>query len=139
MARSGSCVRSGREPLRSDRIVSQRQPIGDEDGRIDHAIGEQLRHAFVYDFPDDSDSSLRQRLGEAAGEAIADHVRGLGRDRHRLVARSVRIARSLTTFPACSIVQMTGALSRPGGDDLLDLVRAAPRIGGARPTASTPR
>jgi len=72
MARSGSCVRSGREPLRSDRIVSQRQPIGDEDGRIDHAIGEQLRHAFVYDFPDDSDSSLRQRLGEAAGEAIAD-------------------------------------------------------------------
>jgi len=49
------------------------------------------------------------------------------------------LARSLTTFPACSIVQMTGALSRPGGDDLLDLVRAAPRIGGARPTASTSR
>lgn len=89
-----------------------------------------LRYAFVYDFPDDSDSSLRQRLGEAAGEAISDlaeasDVIGIA------WSRSLSgLARSLTSFPACPIVQMTGALSRPGGDDLLDLVRAVTRIGG---------
>lgn len=89
-----------------------------------------LRYAFVYDFPDDSDSSLRQRLGEAAGEAISDlaeasDVIGIA------WSRSLSgLARSLISFPACPIVQMTGALSRPGGDDLLDLVRAVTRIGG---------
>jgi DNA-binding transcriptional regulator LsrR (DeoR family) len=89
-----------------------------------------LRHAFVYNFPYDNDSSLRHRLGEAAGEAIADlaqatDVVGIA------WSRSLSgLARSLTSFPACPIVQMTGALSRPGDDDLLDLVRAVTRVGG---------
>jgi len=89
-----------------------------------------LRHAFVYNFPDDSDSSLRHRLGEAAGEAIADiatasDVVGIA------WSRSLSgLARGLTAFPACPIVQMTGALSRPGDGDLLDVVRAITRIGG---------
>ena len=89
-----------------------------------------LRYAFVYDFPDDNDSSLRHRLGEAAGEAIADiatpsDVVGIA------WSRSLSgLARGLTSFPACPIVQMTGALSRPGGDDLLDVVRAVTRVGG---------
>jgi len=105
-------------------------------GTLDAALSAELasafglRHAFVYDFPDDSDSSLRHRLGEAAGEAIADlagpaDVVGIA------WSRSLSsLARSLTSFPACSIVQMTGALSRPGDDDLLDLVRAVTRVGG---------
>jgi DNA-binding transcriptional regulator LsrR (DeoR family) len=89
-----------------------------------------LRHAFVYNFPDDSDSSLRHRLGEAAGEAIADlataaDVVGIA------WSRSLSgLARGLTSFPPCPIVQMTGALSRPGDGDLLDVVRAITRIGG---------
>ena len=89
-----------------------------------------LRYAFVYDFPDDSDSSLRHRLGEAAGEALADiatpaDVIGIA------WSRSLSgLARGLTNFPPCPIVQMTGALSRPGGDDLLEVVRAVTRVGG---------
>jgi DNA-binding transcriptional regulator LsrR (DeoR family) len=106
-------------------------------GTLDAALSAELasafnlRHAFVYDFGDDSDSSLRHRLGEAAGEAIADFatpadVVGIA------WSRSLSgLARNLTSFPACPIVQMTGALSRPGSDDLLDLVRAVTRISGA--------
>jgi len=109
-------------------------------GSLDAALSAELasafdlRHAFVYDFPDDFpddyDSFLRHRLGEAAGDAIADlagpaDVVGIA------WSRSLSgLARSLTSFPACPIVQMTGALSRPGGDDLLDLVRAVTRVGG---------
>jgi DNA-binding transcriptional regulator LsrR (DeoR family) len=105
-------------------------------GRLDAALSAELasafglRHAFVYNFGDDSDSSLRHRLGEAAGEAIADlaeatDVVGIA------WSRSLSsLARSLTGFPACPIVQMTGALSRPGDEDLLDLVRAVTRVGG---------
>ena len=47
-------------------------------------------YAFVYDFPDDSDSSLRHRLGEAAGEAIADIATADRRGRGGLVAVAVR-------------------------------------------------
>jgi DNA-binding transcriptional regulator LsrR (DeoR family) len=89
-----------------------------------------LRHAFVYNFPDDNDSSLRHRLGEAAGEAIDDLAQAtdvIGIAWSRSLSG---LARSLTSFPACPIVQMTGALSRPGDDDLLDLVRAVTRVGG---------
>ncbi|HEX8096134.1 sugar-binding transcriptional regulator [Jatrophihabitans sp.] len=105
-------------------------------GTLDAALSAELasafglRHAFVYNFGDDSDSSLRHRLGEAAGEAIADlaeatDVVGIA------WSRSLSgLARSLTSFPPCPIVQMTGALSRPGDDDLLDLVRAVTRVGG---------
>ena len=105
-------------------------------GTLDAALSAELaaafdlRYAFVYDFPDDSDSSLRHRLGEAAGEAIADiatpsDVVGIA------WSRSLSgLARGLTSFPACPIVQMTGALSRPGDDDLLDVVRAMTRVGG---------
>ncbi|HEY2043240.1 MAG TPA: sugar-binding domain-containing protein [Jatrophihabitans sp.] len=94
------------------------------------AAGYGLRYAFVYDFGDDADSSLRHRLGEAAGEAIADiattsDVVGVA------WARSLfDMARSMTGFPSCPLVQMTGALSRTGGEDLLDLVRALTRING---------
>ena len=105
-------------------------------GTLDAALSAELasafglRHAFVYNFPDESDISLRHRLGEAAGEVIADlagpaDVVGIAWSRSL-----AGLARSLTSFPPCPIVQMTGALSRPGDDDLLDLVRAATRVGG---------
>jgi DNA-binding transcriptional regulator LsrR (DeoR family) len=105
-------------------------------GRLEAALSAELaatfglRYAFVYDFPDDNDTSLRHRLGEAAGEAIADiatpsDVVGIA------WSRSLSgLARGLTSFPPCPIVQMTGALSRPGSDDLLDVVRAVTRVGG---------
>ncbi len=90
----------------------------------------ELRQAFVYDFPDDSDISLRRRLGEAAGEALSDlatpeDVVGLAWSRS-LTGMTYR----MTEFPSCPIVQMTGALARPGGDDLLDLVRKVTQVGG---------
>lgn len=105
-------------------------------GTLDAALSAELasafdlRYAFVYNFGDDSDSSLRHRLGEAAGEAIADlatasDVVGIA------WSRSLSgLARGLISFPPCPIVQMTGALSRPGEGDLLDVLRAITRIGG---------
>jgi DNA-binding transcriptional regulator LsrR (DeoR family) len=89
-----------------------------------------LRYAFVYDFPDDNDSSLRHRLGEAAGEALADIATAADTIGIAWSRSLSGIARGLTRFPPCPIVQMTGALSRPGGDDLLDVVRAVTRVGG---------
>src|SRR5215467_1769877 len=40
------------------------------------------------------------------------------------------LAASLTQFPPCPIVQLTGAVPPPDGRDLLDLVRGVARIGG---------
>jgi DNA-binding transcriptional regulator LsrR (DeoR family) len=105
-------------------------------GTLDVALSAELaasyglRYAFVYDFGEDTDVSLRHRLGEAAGEAIADiatsaDVVGVA------WARSLfDMARTISGFPSCPLVQMTGALSRTGGEDLLDLVRALTRING---------
>jgi len=39
---------------------------------------------------------------------------------------------SLTRFPPCPIVQLTGAVPQPDGSDLLDLVRGVARVGGGR-------
>ncbi|MDQ1730882.1 MAG: hypothetical protein QOK10_1041 [Pseudonocardiales bacterium] len=89
-----------------------------------------LRNAFVYDFTDDNDLSLRQRLGEAAGEAVTDLAESsdvIGIAWSRSLAG---MTRRMTSFPACPVVQMTGALARAGGEDLLDLVRSVTRIGG---------
>ena len=49
------------------------------------------------------------------------------------------LAAALTQFPPCPIVQLTGAVPPPDGRDLLDLVRSVARVGGGRPTPSTPR
>ena len=90
----------------------------------------ELRHAFVFNFPDDDEQALRQRLGEAAGQALTDLITPgdvLGMSWSRTLSG---LAAALTQFPPCPIVQLTGAVPPPDGRDLLDLVRSVARVGG---------
>ena len=89
-----------------------------------------LRHAFVFNFPDDDEQALRHRLGEAAGQALMDLITPgdvLGMSWSRTLSG---LAASLTQIPPCPIVQLTGAVPPPDGRDLLDLVRSVARVGG---------
>lgn len=101
----------------------------DLSARLQDAYG--LRHAIVVDTPDDDAVSLREHLGRAAAELLgeivtADDVLGLA------WARSVSaMTAQLDRLPAIPVVQLTGALSRPDGDDSsIDLVREVARISG---------
>src|SRR6201995_2515324 len=88
-----------------------------------------LRHAFVFNFPED-ESPLRQRLGEAAGQVLMDLITSgdvLGLTWSRTLSG---LTAALTQLPPCPIVQLTGAVPPPDGRDLLELVRAVARVGG---------
>jgi DNA-binding transcriptional regulator LsrR (DeoR family) len=110
--------------------------IGLPGGNLDAGLSAELcsafglRHAFVFNVPDEDEPALRRRLGEAAGQALMDiispdDVLGMA------WARSLSgLTAALTRFPPCPIVQLTGAVPQPDGSDLLDLVRQVARIGG---------
>jgi DNA-binding transcriptional regulator LsrR (DeoR family) len=90
-----------------------------------------LRHAVVIDTPDEDRGSLRQHLGTATADLLseivtAEDVLGLA------WARSVSaMATALTQLPPTPVVQLTGALSRPDGDDSsVDVVREVARVSG---------
>jgi DNA-binding transcriptional regulator LsrR (DeoR family) len=90
-----------------------------------------LHNAVVVDTPDDDIVSLRQHLGTAAAELLAeivtpDDVLGMG------WSRSVSaVATALTGLAPTPVVQLTGALSRTDGDDgSVDVVRDVARISG---------
>ncbi len=112
--------------------------IGLPGGNLDAGLSAELcsvfglRHTFVFNFPDDDVPALRQRLGEAAGQALMDiitpdDVLGMA------WARSLSgLTAALSRFPPCPIVQLTGAVPQPDGSDLLDLVRGVARVGGGR-------
>ena len=109
--------------------------IGLPGGHLDAGLSAELcsvfglRHAFVFNFPE-GESPLRQRLGEAAGEALMDLIRPgdvLGMSWSRTLSG---LAAALTQIPPCPIVQLTGAVPPPDGRDLLDLVRSVARVGG---------
>src|SRR6266481_9051642 len=109
--------------------------IGLPGGALDAGLSAELcsafglRHAFVFNFPED-ESPLRQRLGEAAGQVLMDLIRPgdvLGLTWSRTLSG---LTAALTQMPPCPIVQLTGAVPPPDGRDLLDLVRAVARIGG---------
>src|SRR5579863_5361747 len=88
-----------------------------------------LKHAFVFNFPDE-DSPLRRRLGEAVGQVLMDLIDTgdvLGLSWSRTLSG---LTAALTQLPPCPIVQLTGAVPPPDGRDLLDLVRSVARIGG---------
>src|SRR5215813_8114554 len=110
--------------------------IGLPGGNLDAGLSAELcsafglRHAFVFNFPDDDEQALRHRLGEAAGQALTDLITPgdvLGMSWSRTLSG---LAASLTQIPPCPIVQLTGAVPPPDGRDLLDLVRGVARIGG---------
>src|SRR4051812_35016282 len=86
--------------------------------------GYDLQHSIVVDTPDDDARSLRDHVGRAAAQMLAE----VGTPQAVLVlpwARSVStMARALPRLPGTPVVQLTGALSLPGGPDTsVDLVR----------------
>ena len=112
--------------------------IGLPGGNLDAGLSAELcsafglRHAFVFKVPDDDETALRRRLGEAAGQALMDIITP-GDVLGMAWARSLSgLTAALTRFPPCPIVQLTGAVPQPDGSDLLDLVRQVARIGGGR-------
>jgi DNA-binding transcriptional regulator LsrR (DeoR family) len=98
-------------------------------GRLQEELG--LQPAIVVDTVDDHPASLRSQVGRAAAELLseivtADDVLGLGWARSLMAMRA-----SLTSLAPCSVVQLTGALSRPDVDDSsIELVRDVARIAG---------
>jgi len=106
---------------------------------VDAELSAQLRetfrlaHAVVVEHEDDDVEALRLRLGRAAAEVVqdvvtTDDVLGLA------WARSLRgMAQAITSIAACPVVQLTGAMSRPDGSDVLDLVRRVAQTGGGTP------
>jgi DNA-binding transcriptional regulator LsrR (DeoR family) len=110
--------------------------IGLPGGTLDPGLSAELcsafglRHAFVFNFPDNDEQALRHRLGEATGQALMDLITPgdvLGMSWSRTLSG---LAASLTQIPPCPIVQLTGAVPPPDGRDLLDLVRSVARVGG---------
>jgi len=110
--------------------------IGLPGGFLDTGLSAQLcsvfglRHAFVFNVPDEDNLALRRRMGEAAGEVLMDIITPadvLGMSWARSLSG---LAAAVTGMPPCPIVQLTGAVPPPDGRDLLDLVRGVARIGG---------
>jgi DNA-binding transcriptional regulator LsrR (DeoR family) len=96
-------------------------------GRLQEAYG--LKHAIVVDTVDDHAGTLRTVVGRAAAELLteivtADDVLGLGWARS-LMAMSAALQR----LAPCTVVQLTGALSRPDVDESsIELVRDVARV-----------
>ena len=99
----------------------------DLSSRLQDAYG--LKHAIVVDTVDDHPTTLRTVVGRAAAELLteivtAEDVLGLGWARS-LMAMSA----ALTSLAPCSVVQLTGALSRPDVDESsIELVRDVARV-----------
>jgi DNA-binding transcriptional regulator LsrR (DeoR family) len=98
-------------------------------GRLQHAYG--LAHAVVVDTLATDAASLREQIGRAAADLLAeivtpDDVLGLGWARS-LIAMSDAISQ----LPPCPVVQLTGALPRPDVDgSSIELVRNVARVAG---------
>jgi DNA-binding transcriptional regulator LsrR (DeoR family) len=94
--------------------------------RLGAAYG--LRHCIVVDSPEDDDALLRSNLGRAGARLLteivhADDVLGLAWARSLMSMRT-----SLSRLAPCSVVQLTGALSRPDVDESsIELVRDVAR------------
>ena len=101
----------------------------DLSARLQDAYG--LQHAVVVDTPDDSPTTLRELVGNAAADLLteivtADDVLGLAWSR----AVSA-MTNALDRLPTIPVVQLTGALVQPDvADSSVDLVRQAARISG---------
>jgi DNA-binding transcriptional regulator LsrR (DeoR family) len=122
------------ETARSSGLV--RIEIGHK-GRIDVDLSARMRarfgltHAVVVDTTDDDAEPVRTQLGQVAAELLAeviepDDVLGVA------WSRSVgAMARALPRLAAVPVVQLTGALAMPDGDDSsIDIVRDVARAGG---------
>jgi DNA-binding transcriptional regulator LsrR (DeoR family) len=94
----------------------------DLSARLQERFG--LQHSVVVDTPDDDVESLREHLGRAAAQLLAELITPqdvLGLAWARAVSA---MARALPRLPGTPVVQLTGALSLPGGPDTsVDVVR----------------
>jgi len=97
--------------------------------RLMEALG--LTHCVVTDTPDDHPATLREHLGAAAAELLTEIVTPedvLGLSWARSVSAMAGVLRVLAPVP---VVQLTGALARPGADDSsIELVREVARVAG---------
>jgi DNA-binding transcriptional regulator LsrR (DeoR family) len=97
--------------------------------RLMDALG--LTHCVVTDTPDDHPATLREHLGAAAAELLSEIVTPedvLGLSWARSVSAMAGVLRVLAPVP---VVQLTGALARPGADDSsIELVREVARVAG---------
>jgi DNA-binding transcriptional regulator LsrR (DeoR family) len=90
----------------------------------------ELQHAVVVATPDDDPAHMRQHLGRAAAELLAEiitpqDVLGLA------WARSVSaMASALPRLPGVPVVQLTGALSHQDDHSSIDVVRDVARAAG---------
>ena len=122
------------EAARSSGLV--RIEIGHK-GRIDVDLSARVQarfglvHAVVVDTTEDTDESVRKHLGQVAAELLAELV---GPDDVLGVAwsRSVgAMARALPRLAAVPVVQLTGAITMPDGDEgSIDIVRDVARAAG---------
>ena len=97
--------------------------------RLMEALG--LTHCVVTDTPEDHPATLREHLGAAAAELLSEIVTPedvLGLAWARAVSAMAGALRVLAPAP---VVQLTGALARPGADDSsIELVREVARVAG---------
>lgn len=88
----------------------------------------KLQHAIVVDTLEDDTSTLLKQVGRASADLLSeivttDDVLGLGWARSLLAMKA-----ALTRLAACSVVQLTGVLSRPDADSSIELVRDVARL-----------
>ena len=92
-----------------------------------------LRHAVVLDLPEETGhQELMRQLGRAAVELLggvvaADDVVALASARPLLGIRD-----DVDAFPACTVMQLTGALSRPDALDIIQSIQEVTKVGGGR-------
>jgi DNA-binding transcriptional regulator LsrR (DeoR family) len=97
-------------------------------GRLMTSLG--LQHCVVTDTPDDHPASMREHLGAAAADLLTEIVTPddvLGLSWARSVSAMATALQQLATVP---VVQLTGALARPGDDSSIELVREVARVSG---------
>ncbi len=98
-------------------------------GRLMEVLG--LQHCVVTDTPDESPVRIREHLGAAAAELLTELITPddvLGLSWARSVSAMAIAIKRLATVP---VVQLTGALSRPGVDESsIELVRDVARVSG---------
>jgi len=101
----------------------------DLSARVQSRFG--LRHTVVVDTQDDRDESVRKQLGQVAAELLAEVIEPedvLGVAWSRSVGA---MAKALPRLAAVPVVQLTGAISMPDGDEsAIDIVRDVARAAG---------
>jgi len=111
------------------------RPVGSLDAELSLQLQSSwgLKHAVVLDVADEDHAQLRRELGESAAHLLLEivtpeDVLGIAWSRS-----ASAVGEALQRFVACQVVQLSGAISRPDGGDVLGLVRKIARLGGGSP------